>query len=116
MNESIDNKISIKDLSEDDRPREKLLIIKGRRALTDAELLAILNRLWKSNMKQLVQLVSTHLDQNLKTTSIQVGKLEVSELVKYKGIGEAKAISIIAALRIRKKKKRVKAPVEVLDQ
>jgi DNA repair protein RadC len=95
-------KISIKDLSEDDRPREKL-IIKGRRALTDAELLAILigsgNR--TESAVQLCQRILIELKNDLN----KLGKLEVNELVKYKGIGEAKAISIIAALELGRRRK-----------
>ncbi len=95
-------KISIKDLSEDDRPREKL-IIKGRRALTDAELLAILigsgNR--TESAVQLCQRILIELKNDLN----KLGKIEVNELVKYKGIGEAKAISIIAALELGRRRK-----------
>lgn len=103
-------KISIKDLSEDDRPREKL-IIKGRRALTDAELLAILigsgNR--TESAVQLCQRILIELKNDLN----KLGKLEVNELVKYKGIGEAKAISIIAALELGRRRKE-EAP-EILE-
>jgi DNA repair protein RadC len=99
---SIDRKISIKDLSEEDRPREKLLN-KGRRSLTDAELLAIL--IGSGNRSETAVQLCQRILSDLKNDLNKLGKLEVSELMKYKGIGEAKAISIIAALEIGRRRK-----------
>ena len=99
---SIDRKISIKDLSEDDRPREKLLN-KGRRSLTDAELLAIL--IGSGNRNETAVQLCQRILADLKNDLNKLGKLEVSELMKYKGIGEAKAISIIAALELGRRRK-----------
>ena len=91
------NKISIKSWAEEDRPREKLLL-KGKQNLTDAELVAILigsgNR--ELSAVGLAQQILQSANQNLN----ELGKSTVAELKKNKGIGEAKAISIIAALEL----------------
>lgn len=81
--------------AEEDRPREKLLA-KGKNALTDAELLAILigsgNR--QESAVDLCKRILKDYDNNLN----EIGKATINELMKYKGIGEAKAITIAAAL------------------
>lgn len=91
------HKISIKDLALDDRPREKMLL-KGISALSDAELIAILigsgNR--NESAVQLSQRMLSHYNNNL----ISIGRASLKELQNFKGIGEAKAISIAAALEL----------------
>ena len=90
---------TIKNWSEDDRPREKL-INKGPNALSNAELLAILinngtrNKSAVDLSKELMQAVNNNLQR--------LGQLTVKEIVqlKIKGLGEAKAIAIAAALEI----------------
>lgn len=90
---------SIKNWSEDDRPREKLLL-KGSNALSNAELLAILinngtrNRTAVDLAKELMQLANNDLQK--------LGQLSVKEIInlKVKGLGEAKAITIAAALEL----------------
>ena len=90
---------SIKNWSEDDRPREKLLL-KGSDSLSNAELLAILinngtrNKSAVDLAKELMALVNNDLQR--------LGQLSVKEIVKLKvkGLGEAKAVSIAAALEI----------------
>ena len=81
--------------AEEDRPREKLLL-KGKNALTDAELLAILigsgNR--QESAVDLCKRILKDYDNNLN----EISKATINELMMYKGIGEAKAISIAAAL------------------
>lgn len=110
---SIDRKISIKDLAQDDRPREKLLN-KGRRSLTDAELLAIL--IGSGNRTETAIQLCQRILADLKNDLNKIGKLEVSELTKYKGIGEAKAITIIAALELgRRRKNEVQDKVEPIS-
>lgn len=95
-------KYSIKQWSEDDRPREKLLN-KGRNSLTDSELLAILIGSGNRN-ESAVDLCKRILrDHNNKLS--EISRLNVEQLQKYKGIGEAKAISIIAALEIGKRRR-----------
>jgi len=91
------NKFSIKSWAEEDRPREKLST-QGRRALTDAELIAILigsgNR--DETAVDLSKRILHHYDNDLN----KLGKASIDELSQFRGIGEAKAISIIAALEI----------------
>jgi len=91
------NKISIKAWAEADRPREKLLL-KGKQSLTDAELIAILMGSGNRELSAvgLAQIVLQSTNQNLN----ELGKSTVADLKKFKGIGEAKAISIIAALEL----------------
>ncbi len=91
------NKISIKAWAEADRPREKLLL-KGKQSLTDAELIAILMGSGNRELSAvgLAQIVLQSTNQNLN----ELGKTTVADLKKFKGIGEAKAISIIAALEL----------------
>jgi DNA repair protein RadC len=92
-----DNKIGIKSWAEEDRPREKLSA-QGRRALTDAELIAILIGSGSRNETavELSKRILHHYENDLN----KLGKASISELSNFKGIGEAKAISIIAALEI----------------
>lgn len=92
-----EQKIGIKLWAEEDRPREKLLK-NGRRHLTDAELIAILigsgNR--NETAVDLSKRILNFYDNNL----TKLGKASIPELSKFKGIGEAKAISIVAALEL----------------
>jgi len=96
----LDNYTSIKSWSEDDRPREKLLL-KGRAALSDAELIAILIGSGSKNESavDLCKKILSDKDHQLKLLS----KMSIEELMAYKGIGQAKAISIIAALELGKR-------------
>ena len=89
--------MSIKFLAEDDRPREKFLL-KGKNALSDAELLAIImgsgNR--EDSAVELGRKILNSVANNWHNLSL----LSLSDLMKFKGVGEAKAISIAAALEI----------------
>jgi DNA repair protein RadC len=89
--------ISIKNLSPDDQPREKLLE-KGKSALSDAEIIAILIGSG-SRSKSAVQLCQEIL-ADVKGDLNALARLSVQDLMRYKGIGEAKAISIAAALEL----------------
>src|SRR5690554_7724261 len=88
---------SIKSWAEDDRPREKLQN-KGRSALSDAELLAIVigSGTRKKSAVELAQDILKSCNNDL----YQLGKMGQHELMKFSGIGEAKAISIIAVLEL----------------
>ncbi len=100
---SYENKISsIKYWAEDDRPREKLLL-KGKSALSDAELIAILIGSGSRNESAvtLAKRILASIDNNLN----KLGKLLVSDLIKFKGIGDAKAISIITALELGRRRR-----------
>jgi DNA repair protein RadC len=88
--------------AEDDRPREKFLL-KGKAALSDSELLAILIGSGTRNESavQLCQRILAAANNNLN----QLGKLSIKQLMEFKGIGEAKAISIAAALEIGRRRR-----------
>jgi len=90
-------KLNIKSWSEEDRPREKMML-KGREALSDAELLAILIGSGNTELSAvgLSQLILNSADNNLH----ELGKKGLSEFMVFKGIGEAKAITIAAALEM----------------
>jgi len=107
--EAYETKISIKAWAEEDRPREKLNA-QGRRALSDAELIAILIGSGSRNESavELSKRILHHYDNDLQ----KLGKVSVAELSKFKGIGEAKAISIIAALELGRRRgdTEIKAP------
>lgn len=92
--------------AEDDRPREKFLL-KGKSALSDSELLAILISSGSRNESavQLCQRILALANNNLN----QLGKLSVQQLMEFKGIGEAKAISIAAALELGRRRRNEEA-------
>lgn len=93
---------SIKFWPEDDKPREKLLK-KGRNALSNAELVAILIQSGSSE-ETAVELAKRIL-QSCKDNLIELSKLSVNDLCKFKGIGPAKAISITAALELGRRRR-----------
>jgi len=88
--------------AEDDRPREKFLL-KGKSSLSDSELLAILIGSGSRNESavQLCQRILFSTNNNLN----QLGKLSIKQLTEFKGIGEAKAISIAAALELGRRRR-----------
>ncbi|MDP9229228.1 MAG: DNA repair protein RadC [Bacteroidota bacterium] len=92
-----EQKYPIKQWAKDDRPREKLLL-KGPESLSDSELLAILINIGTKN-KSAVELAKNVLQLG-KNNLIELGKLTVKDIMKIKGIGEAKAITIAAALEL----------------
>jgi DNA repair protein RadC len=89
--------MSIKNWNEEDRPREKFLE-KGKNAMTNAELLAIIMSSGNAeeNAVELARRILKDADNSIDT----LGKYSLKELMQYKGIGEAKAISIAAALEL----------------
>ncbi|UFH46746.1 DNA repair protein RadC [Flavobacterium galactosidilyticum] len=88
--------------SEDDKPREKLML-KGKSALSDAELIAILIGSGSRNESavDLSKRILASVDNNLNA----LGKLSITQLMTFKGIGEAKAISIIAAMELGRRRR-----------
>lgn len=88
--------------AEDDRPREKLQL-KGKASLSDSELLAILIGSGSRNESavQLCQRILAASNNNLN----QLSKLSITQLLQFKGIGEAKAIAIIAALELGRRRR-----------
>lgn len=99
-----ENKLSIKAWAEDDRPREKLLH-KGRNALSDAELIAIL--IGSGNRELSAVELSKNILASAKFDLSELSKFGTNELMRFKGIGEAKAISIVAALELGRRRKEV---------
>lgn len=93
---------TIKNWAQDDRPREKLLQ-KGREALSDAELLAILIGSGSRN-ETAVDLCKKILI-NTGNSLGELGKLSVKQLTGHKGIGLAKAVSIIAAMELGRRRR-----------
>jgi len=100
---------SIKDWCEADRPREKLAA-KGKKTLTDAELMAILigsgNR--NESAVNLCKRILNSVGNNLN----EVARLNINQLVKFKGVGDAKAISIVAALELGRRQQMQEVPTQ----
>lgn len=95
-------RLTITEWAEDDRPREKLMK-KGASALSDAELLAIL--IGSGNRDETaVELCRRILSENHNNLN-ELARLSIADLKKFKGIGEAKAITLIAALEIGKRRR-----------
>ena len=107
-------KKSIKEWAKDDRPREKM-ISKGKAALSDSELLAILLRTGLEGLSavDLARAIMDSVDNDL----IKLSDLTLKELKDIKGIGEAKAITLMAALELGKRRRAAEAnlPTEVRD-
>lgn len=94
--------LSIKEWALEDRPREKLLY-KGVYALSDAELIAIL--LGSGNQKQSAVDLARDVLKLADNKLAKLGKLGIKDLQKLNGIGEAKAINILAALELGRRRK-----------
>lgn len=94
--------LTIKEWSLEDRPREKLLA-RGISSLSDAELIAIIigSGSKDESAVELSRRILTSVNNNLN----ELGKLTIEDLTKYKGIGEAKAIGIVAALELGRRRK-----------
>jgi DNA repair protein RadC len=98
-----DKRLTIRDWAEDDRPREKMLR-KGTQSLSDAELLAIL--IGSGNRDESAVELCRRIMHECHDNMNELAQLTISELCKrYKGIGEAKAITIMAALELGKRRK-----------
>lgn len=97
MADHSNGKRSIKSWAEDDRPREKLLL-KGAEALSDAELIAILlgSGSREDTAVGLAQKIIADYDNNLN----ELGRASLVEFLRYKGVGEAKAVTLLAALEL----------------
>ena len=98
-----DKRLTIRDWAEDDRPREKMLR-KGAQSLSDAELLAIL--IGSGNREESAVELSRRIMHECSDNINELAQLSITDLCKhFKGIGEAKAITIMAALEIGKRRK-----------
>lgn len=94
-------KLTIKSWALDDRPREKLLA-KGKTVLSDAELIAIL--IGSGNKQESAVALAKRILQSVDGNINELAKLSVAKLTLFKGIGEAKAIAIITALELGKRR------------
>ena len=92
-----ENSFSIKQWNEDDRPREKL-VAKGKTALSNAELIAIL--IGSGNRGESAVALSQRMLASAKNNLNEFGRTSVKALMDFKGIGEAKAVSIVAAMEL----------------
>jgi DNA repair protein RadC len=105
--ENYTQNLKILSWAEEDRPREKLLM-KGKSALSDAELIGILIGSGTVSMSavDLAKVILNDVNNNLN----DLAKLSVKDLQKFKGIGEAKAISIMSALELGRRRKESEMP------
>lgn len=102
--------MSIKNLAEDDRPREKFLL-KGRNSLSDSELLAII--MGSGNRNESAVELARKILNSVENNWNRLSQLSVNDLMKFKGIGEAKAISIATALEIGRRRIQQEMPENV---
>ena len=96
------SKLPIKQWSEDDRPREKL-ILKGKVVLSNAELLAVI--IGSGNQKESAVDIAKSILENVNQNLTELSRLSVNELKRNGGIGTAKAVTIIAALELGNRKR-----------
>jgi len=102
--------MSIKFLAEDDRPREKFLL-KGKNSLSDAELLAII--MGSGNREDSAVELGRKILDSVQNNWHNLSLLQISDLMKFKGIGEAKAIPIATALEIGRRKASQEVPEKI---
>ncbi len=95
-------KLSIKEWAVEDRPREKMMK-KGIRSLSEAELIAIL--IGSGNLDESAVELSRRILASVNNNLNELGKKTINDLQKFKGIGEVKAISIMAALELGRRRK-----------
>lgn len=101
--ENLTSKLKLLDWAKEDRPREKLLS-KGIDSLSDAELIAIL--IGSGNRTETAVHLAQRILQSANNSLNELGKYRIEQLIKhFKGIGEAKAITIAAALELGKRRK-----------
>lgn len=105
--------LSLKNWAEDDRPREKLLL-KGRNALSDAELLSIL--IGSGNAQETAVALAQRMLKTVNNNLIEFSKLPVAELKKFNGIGDVKALTIISAMELGRRRRGAEAAQKPLLQ
>ena len=101
MEETI-NRMTLKLLAENDRPREKLMTL-GRHNLSDAELVAII--LGSGNRNETAVQLAQRMLSDSGNEIAKLAKMGISELKKYNGVGEAKAVNIAAAFELGRRRK-----------
>ena len=100
MNEEYENRLTIKHWAENDRPREKLML-KGKNALSEAELIAIL--IGSGSRDETAVELSKRILNLCGDNLHELSKLSMHDLVRIRGIGSAKALCIIAAVELGKR-------------
>ena len=98
----MEQNFSIKNWAEDDKPREKLML-KGKTTLSDAELVAIL--IGSGSRNESAVSLSKRILASVENNLNALGKLSLKQLMEFKGIGEAKAIAIVAALELGRRRR-----------
>ncbi|WP_109299506.1 DNA repair protein RadC [Aquimarina sp. AU474] len=111
MNEQ-NSSFSIKEWNENDRPREKL-IVKGKNSLSDAELIAVL--VGSGNRNESAVALSKRILASVDHDINKLGRLSVKQLMTFKGIGEAKAVSIVAGLELGRRRKEDITPIPKIN-
>lgn len=96
------NQSSIKNWATEDRPREKMLE-KGKESLSDAELIAIL--ISSGNSSETAVDLSRRILKDVDNNLIRLSQMSINDLTKYNGIGTAKAVSIVAALELGRRRR-----------
>lgn len=104
--ENYPERTSIKYWSESDRPREKLLL-KGKGSLSEAELLAIL--LGSGSKNESAVDLSKRILNSVQNNLVELSRLTVNDLQKFRGIGEAKAITLVAAMELGRRRRSAEA-------
>ena len=94
-------KLNINQWAEEDRPREKMMAL-GAQGLSDAELLAIL--IGSGNTEESAVDLMKHILADCNNNLNTLGKMTIHDLMQYNGIGEAKAITILAACELGKRR------------
>ena len=95
-------KLTIRQLAEDDRPREKMML-KGAKALSDAELIAIL--IGSGNKEESAVTLAQRMLSSCGGDLSQLSKWEVEEYSRFKGMGPAKSLTVMAALELGRRRK-----------
>lgn len=95
-------KLTIRQLAEDDRPREKMMQ-KGAKALSDAELIAIL--IGSGNKDESAVTLSQRMLSSCGGDLSQLSKWEIEEYARFKGMGPAKSLTVMAALELGRRRK-----------
>lgn len=95
-------KLTIRQLAEDDRPREKMML-KGAKALSDAELIAIL--IGSGNQEESAVTLAQRMLSTCGGDLSQLSKWEIEEYSRFKGMGPAKSLSVMAALELGRRRK-----------
>ena len=104
------SKLTIKHWNEEDQPREKLMY-KGKSTLSAAELIAIL--IGSGNADLSAVELSRQILESVNHNLAELSKKTIHDLVKFKGIGEAKAVSILAALELGRRRKEAEQAIKM---